>query len=77
MASHQKGEASKVQCQKEIPQGQKSKAGDDTISTNNVIKHLNLSDSIINCLTTEIMIGDSKAHKIAKRWLKNANEGTN
>ncbi len=76
MASHQKGEASKIQCQKEIRQGQKSKAGDDTNSTNNNAKHLKLRDSVINDLTTEIMLGDSKARIIAKHWLKTANEGT-
>jgi hypothetical protein len=53
-----------------------SKAGDDNNSTNNDTKRLKLSDSIINGLTTEIMIGDSKAHKMAKRWFKNANKGT-
>ncbi len=54
----------------------KSKAGDDNNSTNNDIKHFNLSDFIINGLTTEIMIGDSKARRIAKRWFQNANKGT-
>jgi hypothetical protein len=54
----------------------KSKAGDDNNSTNNDAKHLKLSDSIINGLTTEIMIGDSKAHKMAKHWFQNANKGT-
>jgi hypothetical protein len=34
-----------------------------------------MSDSIINGLATEIMIGDSKAHKMAKRWFENANKG--
>ncbi len=53
----------------------KSKAGDDNKSTNNNTKHLKLSDSIINGLTTEIMIGDSEARKMAKRWFENANKG--
>ncbi len=53
----------------------KSKAGDDNNSTNNDVKHLKLSDSIINGLTTEIMIGDSKDHKVAKHWFQNANKG--
>jgi hypothetical protein len=43
----------------------KSKAGDDNNSTNNNVKHLKLSYSIINELTNEIMIGDSKARKMA------------
>jgi hypothetical protein len=54
---------------------EKSKAGDDTNSTNNNVKRLKLSNSIINGLTTEIMIRDSKACKMAKRWFQNANEG--
>jgi hypothetical protein len=45
-----------------------SKAGDDNNSTNNDVKHLKLSDSVINGLTTEIMIGDSEARKMAKHW---------
>ena len=53
----------------------KSKAGDDTNSTNNDAKHLKLSDTIVNGLTTEMMLGDSKACIIAKRWSKNANAG--
>ncbi len=75
MASLQKRDIGKIQCQKEIPHNQKSKAGDDNDSTNNNVKHLKLSDSIISGLTTEIMIGDSKAHKMAKRWFQNANKG--
>jgi hypothetical protein len=43
----------------------KSKAGDDTNFTNNNAKHLKLSDTIVNGLTTEIMLGDSKACIIA------------
>jgi hypothetical protein len=35
-----------------------------------------LSDSIINGLTTEIMIGDSEARKMAKSWFENANKRT-
>jgi hypothetical protein len=50
---------------------------DDNNSTNNDTKHLKLSYSIINGLTsTEIMMGDSKARKMAKRWFQNANKGT-
>jgi hypothetical protein len=44
--------------------------------TNNNAKCLKLSDLIINGLTTEIMIGDSEAHEMAKRWFENANKGT-
>jgi hypothetical protein len=77
MAPHQKGDTSKVQCQKKSLKAKKSKAGgDDNDSTNNNVKRLKLSDSIINGLTTEIMIGDSEARKMAKRWFKNANKGT-
>jgi hypothetical protein len=54
----------------------KSKAGDDNDSTNNSAKHLKLSDSVINGLTTEIMTGDSEALKMAKCWFQNANKGT-
>jgi hypothetical protein len=52
----------------------KSKAGDDNSSPNNDAKRLKLSDSTMNGLTTEIMIGDSKACKMAKRWFENANK---
>ena len=76
MAPLQEGVTGKIQCQKEIPKSQKSKASDDNNSTNNDTKRLKLSDLIINGLTTEIMIGDSKACKMAKRWFENANKGT-
>jgi hypothetical protein len=75
MAPLQKGVTGKNQCQKEIPQSQKIKPGDDKNSTNNNAKHLKLSDSVINSLTTEIMIGDSEAGKMAKSWFQNANKG--
>ncbi len=54
----------------------KTKADDDDNSTNNDTKHLKLSDSIINGLTTDIMIGDSKSQQMAKCWFENANKGT-
>ncbi len=66
----------KFNAKKKSLKAKKSKAGDDNNSTNNDTKCLKLSDSIINGLTTEIMIGDSKAHKMAKRWFENANKGT-
>jgi hypothetical protein len=44
----------------------KSKAGDDNNSTNNDTKHLKLSNSIINGLITEIMIGDSENTRLQK-----------
>ncbi len=66
----------KFDANKEFLEAEKSKAGDYNNSINNNGKHLKISDSIINGLTTEIMIGDSKARIIAKCWLKNANEGT-
>jgi hypothetical protein len=72
-----KEKLAKFDAKKKSLKAKKSKAGDDTNSTNNEVKHLKLSDSFINGLTTEIMLGDSKARKIAKRWLKNADEGTN
>ncbi len=53
----------------------KSKASDDTHSTNKDAKGLKLIDYIINGCTTEIMLWDSKACIIAKCWLKNAYEG--
>jgi hypothetical protein len=53
----------------------KSKAGDDTNSINKDAKRLKLSDTIVNGLTTKIMLGDSKVPIIAKCWLKNANAG--
>ncbi len=65
----------KFNARKKSLKAKKSKAGDDNNSTNNA-KLLNLSGSIINGLTTEIMIGDSDARKMAKRWFKNANKGT-
>jgi hypothetical protein len=74
MAPLQKGVIGKIQCQKENPKSQKSKAGDDNNSTNNNAKRLKLSDSVINGLTTEIMIGDSDACKMAKHWFENANK---
>jgi hypothetical protein len=65
-----------INAKKKSLKAKKSKAGDDNDSTSNNTKHLKLSDSIINGLTTEIMIGDSEAHKLAKRWFQNANKGT-
>jgi hypothetical protein len=76
MAPLQEGVTGKIQCQREIPKSQKIKAGDNNNSTNNNTKHLKLSDSIINGLTTETMIGVSKARKMAKCWFENANKGT-
>ncbi len=67
---------SKFNAKKKILTAKKSKAGDDNNSTNNNTKCLKLSDSIINGLTTEILIGDSKARKMAKHWFENANKGT-
>jgi hypothetical protein len=66
----------KFNAKKKSLKAKKSKAGDDNNSTNNNAKRLKLSDSIINGLTTEIMIGDSKARKTAKLWFQNANKGT-
>jgi hypothetical protein len=66
----------KFNAKKISPKAKKSKAGDDNDSTNNDTKHFKLSDSIINGLTTEIMIWDSEARKMAKRWFENANKGT-
>jgi hypothetical protein len=76
MSPLQKGVTGKIQCHKEIPKRQKSKAGDDDNSTNNNENHLKLSGSVVNGLTTEIMIGDCKARIMAKRWFQNANIGT-
>jgi hypothetical protein len=58
----------KFNAKKKSLKAKKSKASDDNDSTNNNVKRLKLCDSIINGLTTEIMIGDSKACKMAKRW---------
>jgi hypothetical protein len=66
-----------ITAKKKSLKAKKSRAGDDTNSTNNDVKRLKLSDSIVNGLTTEIMIGDSEACKMDKRWFCNANEGTN
>jgi hypothetical protein len=66
----------KFNAKKKSLKAKKPKAGDDNDSTNNNVKRLKLSDSIINGLTTEIMVGDSEAHKMAKRWFQNANKGT-
>jgi hypothetical protein len=46
----------KFNAKKKPLKAKKSKAGDDNGSTNNNAKHLKLSDSVINGLTTEIMI---------------------
>jgi hypothetical protein len=66
----------KFNAKKKSLKAKKSKAGDENDSTNNDVKHLKLSDPIINGLTTEIMIGDSKASKMAKRWFPNGKERT-
>jgi hypothetical protein len=66
----------KFNAKKKSLKAKKFKAGDDNKSTNNNTKHFKLSDSIINGLTTEIMIVDSKACKMAKCWFENANKGT-
>jgi hypothetical protein len=66
----------KFNAKKKFLRAKTSKAGDDNNSTNNNTKHLKLSDSIINGLTNEIMIGDSEACKMAKRWFENTNKGT-
>jgi hypothetical protein len=80
MAPHQiltkKETLAKFNGKKKSLKAKKSKAGDDNNSTNNNAKHLKLSDSIINGLTTAIMIGDSKACKMAKGWFKNVNKRT-
>jgi hypothetical protein len=55
-----KEKLSKFDAKTKSLKAKKSKAGDNTNSTNNNVKRLKLSDSIINGLTTEIMIGDSK-----------------
>jgi hypothetical protein len=55
----------KFNANKKILKAKKSKAGDDNNATNNDTKHLKLSNSIINCLATEIMIGGSEARKMA------------
>jgi hypothetical protein len=60
----------KFNAKKKSLKAKKTKAGDDNNSTNNDTKHLKLSNSIINGLTTEIMIGDSKAHKWPNTGLK-------
>jgi hypothetical protein len=72
-----KKKLAKFDAKMKSPKAKNSKAGDDTNSTNNNVKHLKLSDSIINGLTTEIMIGDSEACKMTKCWFQNANVGTN
>jgi hypothetical protein len=66
----------KFNAKKKSLKARKYKAGYDNNSTNNDAKHLKLSDSVINGLTTEIMIGDSKVCKMAKRWFQNFNKGT-
>jgi hypothetical protein len=66
----------KFNARKKSLKAKKSNFGDDNNSTNNNAKHLKLSDSVINGLTTKIMIGDSKACKMAKRWFQNANKET-
>ncbi len=68
-----KDSLAKLNAKKKILKAKKSKAGDDNNSTNNDTKHLKLCDSIIDGLTTEFMIGDSEARKMAKRWFENAN----
>ncbi len=66
----------KSNARKKSLKAKKSKAGDDNNSTNNDAKHLKQNDSVINGLTTEIMIGDSDPHKMAKCWFENTNKGT-
>ncbi len=66
----------KFNAKKKSLKAKKSKASDDNDSTNNNVKGLKLSDSIINGLTTEIMIGDRKARKMAECWFQNANKAT-
>jgi hypothetical protein len=73
--SPKKEKQAKFDAKKKSLKANKSKASDDTNSTNNNAKHLKLSDSIVNGLTTEIMLGDSKACIIARQSLKNANKG--
>jgi hypothetical protein len=62
--------------QKKSLKAKKTKAGDDNNSTNINAKRLKLCGSLINGLTTKIMIGDSNTCKMAKRWFANANKGT-
>ncbi len=59
-----------ITTKKKSLKAKKSKAGDDTNPTNNGVKRLKLSDPIVNGLTTEIMIGDREACKMAKRWFQ-------
>jgi hypothetical protein len=63
---YKKESLAKFNAKKNIPKAKKSKAGDDNNSTNNDTKRLKLSNSIINGLTTKLMIGDSEARKMAK-----------
>jgi hypothetical protein len=62
---------------KKTQKAEKVKAGEKDSSTNNDAKRLKLSNPIIIGLTTVIMIGDSKAHKMAKPWFENANKRNN
>jgi hypothetical protein len=70
-----KEKQAKVDAKEKAPKAGKSKAGDHTDSTNNNVKRFKLSDTMVNGLTTDIMLGDSEACIIAKRWLKNAKGG--
>jgi hypothetical protein len=70
-----KEKQAKFDAKKKSLKADKSKAGDDTSSTSNNAKHPKLNDTVVNGLTTEIMLGDSEARIIAKHWLKNANVG--
>ncbi len=66
----------KFNAKKKSLKAKKTKASEDNDSTNKDVKLHRLSDSIINGITTEIMNGDSEAHKMAKHWFQNANKGT-
>jgi hypothetical protein len=66
----------KFNARKKSLKAKKSKASDDSNSTNNDAKHLKLSDSVIDGLTAEIMMGDSNTRKMTKCWFENANKGT-
>jgi hypothetical protein len=67
----------KFEGKKKSSKPSKTKADDGikspTKENDNKKKRLKLSDTVVNGLTTEIMLGDSNARVLAKKWFARAN----
>jgi hypothetical protein len=71
-----KEKQAQFEAKKKDPKPIKTKADNETKSTNKSNKdkkHLKLSDAVASGLTTKVMIGNSNARALAKRWFAQVN----